>query len=181
MAQNSSLVAIDSIRPYEKNPRDNQRSIDKVAKSIKDFGFLQPIVCDADGVILAGHTRYAAAKKLGLTQVPVLYASDLSPTQAKAYRLADNKVGEESRWMTDFLIGEIETISAADMAIDMCAFGFDSPSETKRYKSWENLGHRCGFKKNITLSKEQKKYYAKFGSVSLLLLVIGIALMFIAL
>ena len=164
MAQNSSLVAIDSIRPYEKNPRDNQRSIDKVAKSIQDFGFLQPIVCDADGVILAGHTRYAAAKKLGLTQVPVLYASDLSPTQAKAYRLADNKVGEESRWMTDFLVGEIETISDADMAIDMCAFGFDSPSETKRYKSWENLGHRCGFKKNIKVRAQGGYLYTSFFS-----------------
>lgn len=73
MADNTVIMDIGAVKPYEKNPRDNSRSIDKVAKSIQEFGFLQPIVCDADGVILAGHTRYAAAQKLGLQKVPVLY------------------------------------------------------------------------------------------------------------
>ena len=164
MRQETVLVGIDTIRPYEKNPRDNKKSIDKVAKSIQEFGFLQPIVCDANGVILAGHTRYAAAQKLGLTKVPVLYASDLTPAQAKAYRLADNKVGEESKWVTDFLIGEIETISAEDIALDMCDFGFEAPSEIKRYKSWENLGHRCGFKKNIKVRAQGGYLYTSFFS-----------------
>lgn len=164
MPQETVLVGIDTIRPYEKNPRDNKKSIDKVAKSIQEFGFLQPIVCDAKGVILAGHTRYAAAQKLGLKQVPVLYASELTPAQAKAYRLADNKVGEDSKWVTDFLIGEIETINAEDLAIDMCSFGFDEPSEIKRYKSWQNLDHRCGFKKKIAVRAQGGYLYTSFFS-----------------
>ena len=89
-------VSVEIIKPYENNPRNNLVSIPKVASSIKEFGFLQPIVCDKDGVILAGHTRYEAAKSLGLKTVPVIFAENLSPEQAKAYRLADNKAGEGS-------------------------------------------------------------------------------------
>ena len=103
---------IDCIKPYEKNPRNNDKSIDKVANSIKEFGFLQPIVCDGAGVILAGHTRYAAAKKLGLRKVPVLYADGLTPEQARAYRLADNKAGEGSEWDEKLLIAELELLEA---------------------------------------------------------------------
>ena len=95
-----SEIHIPSARARMKNPRNNDKSIDKVANSIKEFGFLQPIVCDGAGVILAGHTRYAAAKKLGLGKVPVLYADGLTPEQARAYRLADNKAGEGSEWET---------------------------------------------------------------------------------
>jgi len=156
------MTDIGAIRPYDKNPRDNSKSIDLVAQSIRDFGFLQPIVCDSDGVILAGHTRYAAAQKLGLAQVPVLYATDLTPGKAKAYRLADNKVGEGSKWLADLLVGEMEAISCEDMEIDMCSFGFDDPSEIKRYKSWENLKHCCGLKKKITVRTEGGFYYTSF-------------------
>ena len=164
MADNTVIMDIGAIKPYEKNPRDNSRSIDKVAKSIQEFGFLQPIVCDADGVILAGHTRYAAAQKLGLQKVPVLYATNLTPAQAKAYRLADNKVGEDSRWLADFLVGEIESIGAESLDIDMCSFGFEDPSEIKRYKGWENLKHCCNLKKKITVRTEGGFFYTSFFS-----------------
>ncbi len=80
-------ILISHIIPYEDNPRKNKNAIDKVAASIKEFGFKQPIVVDRDGVIIAGHTRHKAAIQLGLTEVPVLYATDLTGAQVKAYRL----------------------------------------------------------------------------------------------
>ena len=116
---NVQYMAVSEIVPYENNPRLNDASVDYVANSIKEFGFKQPIVVDKDMVIIAGHTRWKAAKKLGLKEVPVIVADDLSPEQANAYRLADNKVGEFSLWDFDKLdleLGEIE--------FDMSDFGF---------------------------------------------------------
>ena len=104
------MKRISEIRPYENNPRNNEKSVEKVASSIREFGFLQPIVCDGDGVILAGHTRYEAAKRLGLETVPVIYAKNLTEGQAKAYRIADNKVGESSEWVEELLGKELEAI-----------------------------------------------------------------------
>ena len=86
------LVKIDDIRPYEGNPRVNDPAVDAVAASLREFGFRQPIVVDQAGVIIVGHTRWKAAKKLGLAKVPVHVAKDLSPEQAKAYR-HDLRVG----------------------------------------------------------------------------------------
>ena len=108
MAQQMQQVPIGTIHPYGNNPRNNTRSVDRVAESIRNFGFLQPIVCDDHGIILAGHTRYQAAKKLGLPTVPVIYARNLTPEQAKAYRLADNKAGEDSLWLNDLLAAEMD-------------------------------------------------------------------------
>src|ERR1700732_4434648 len=89
---------ITSIRPYENNPRINDAAVDAVAKSIKEFGFRQPIVVDEEGVIIVGHTRYKAALKLGMKKVPVHVAKGLTPAQAKAYRLADNQTATMSSW-----------------------------------------------------------------------------------
>ena len=83
------LRPIDAIRPYPGNPRVNDDAVDAVAASLKEFGFRQPIVIDAEGVIIAGHTRWKAARKLGLARVPVHVATDLTPEQAKAYRIED--------------------------------------------------------------------------------------------
>lgn len=88
------MKLLDEIRPYEKNPRKNDAAVDGVAASIREFGFKVPIIIDAAGTIIAGHTRYKAAKKLGLESVPCIQADDLSPEQVRAYRLADNKVAE---------------------------------------------------------------------------------------
>lgn len=112
---------IKSIRPYEKNPRRNDEAVDAVAASIKEFGWQQPIVVDKDGVIIVGHTRYKAAKKLKCDTVPVVVADDLTEDQVKAYRLADNKTGELAEWDTA-LLGE-ELAELADF--DMSQFGFD--------------------------------------------------------
>ena len=88
------LFHLDELRPYENNPRRNDRAVEAVAKSIEQFGFKVPIVIDADNVIVCGHTRYRAAQKLKLKSVPCIVAEDLSPAQVKAFRLADNKVSE---------------------------------------------------------------------------------------
>lgn len=107
--------------PYEGNPRDNSKAVNAVAESIKEFGFKNPIIVDKDDVIVAGHTRYKAAEKLGLDEVPVIVADDLSDEQVKAFRLADNKTAELAEWNFDLLETELAGISE----IDMSAFGFD--------------------------------------------------------
>ena len=115
---------IDEIKPYEKNPRKNEDSVKFVANSIKEFGFKVPIVIDADNVIVAGHTRWKAAKQLGLEKVPCIKADDLSPAQIKAFRLADNKVGEFSQWDMDLLGDELKDLGDV---FDMGDFGFFDP------------------------------------------------------
>lgn len=104
-------VSIDSIKPYENNPRDNDDAVGGVAKSIKEYDWQQPIVVDKDNIIIVGHTRYKAAKKLGLKEVPVTVAKNLTPEQVKAYRLADNKTGENAIWDNKKLLKELESLS----------------------------------------------------------------------
>lgn len=111
---------IDDVIPYENNPRKNDQAVDSVAASIREFGFRQPIILDADGVIICGHTRLKAAKKLGLETVPCVVAKDLTPEQAKAYRLADNMTAQLSEWDNELLEQELAGIKEMDMAI----FGF---------------------------------------------------------
>lgn len=107
---------------YENNPRNNDGAVDAVAESIKQFGFKVPIVIDRDNVIVAGHTRLKAARKIGLEKVPCIVADDLTPEQIKAYRLADNKTAELADW--DFSALEIE-LAELESDFDMSAFGFD--------------------------------------------------------
>ena len=95
---NIELKPLAEIRPYEKNPRINDAAVDAVARSIGEFGFRQPIVVDADGVIVVGHTRWKAAQRLGLAKVPVHVARDLTAEQRKAYRIADNKTADIATW-----------------------------------------------------------------------------------
>lgn len=113
---------IDEIIPYINNPRNNDAAVETVAASIKEFGFKQPIVIDKDGVIVAGHTRHKAAKRLGLATVPCIMADDLTEQQIKAYRLADNKVAELATWDMETLEIELEQITE----LDMIDFGFES-------------------------------------------------------
>jgi len=116
------LRDIDSIRPYERNPRVNDGAVKAVAKSIQAFGFRQAIVVDADGVIIAGHTRLKAAQQLGLAKVPVHVAKDLTPEQVKAYRLADNKTGELATWDFEILPIELNELRESGFDLDLLAF-----------------------------------------------------------
>ena len=117
-------LGLEEIKPYEKNPRNNDNAVDAVAASIREFGFKVPIIIDKDNIIVAGHTRYKAAKKLGLKTVPCIKTDDLTDEQVKAFRLADNKVAEQAEWDFDLLNEELETIT-----MDMEQFGFDLPEE----------------------------------------------------
>ena len=117
------LRPLAEIKPYEKNPRLNDAAVDAVAESIRRFGFRQPIVVDADGVIVCGHTRYRAAQKLGLAEVPVHVATDLTPEQIRAYRIADNKTAELAEWNLELL--PIELAKLKDAGIDWSLLGFD--------------------------------------------------------
>lgn len=112
---------LNEIQPYEKNPRKNDDAVPYVMESIKQFGFKVPIVIDKDGVIIAGHTRYKAARKLHLDTVPCIIADDLTEEQVKAYRLADNKVSEKAEWDLELLDFELDGI----LDIDMEALGFE--------------------------------------------------------
>src|SRR6202043_3014165 len=113
---------LDSIRPYENNLRLNDASVDAVAASIKEFGVRQPLVVAEDGVIIVGHTRFKAALKLGLTEIPVHVAVGLSPAQAKAYRIADNQTAQLSSWDDDKL--PLELAGLQEMGFDLNLTGF---------------------------------------------------------
>ncbi|HOI56195.1 MAG TPA: DNA modification methylase [Phycisphaerae bacterium] len=116
------LRKIDDIRPYERNPRINDQAVDAVAASLAEFGFRQPIVVDADGIIIAGHTRWKAARKLGLAKVPVHVATDLTPEQVRAYRIADNKSGELAEWDLEILPIELAELREGGFDMDLLAF-----------------------------------------------------------
>ena len=118
---NIQMLKLSDIKPYENNPRKNNEAVKYVAQSIKEFGFKVPIVIDKDNVIIAGHTRYKAAKRLKMKEVPTVIADDLTDEQVKAFRLADNKVAEKAEWDFDLLLPEMNDI----VNIDMGAFGFD--------------------------------------------------------
>ena len=98
----------ERLKPYDKNPRKNDEAVAAVKKSIEQFGFKQPIVVDEDYVIVVGHTRWKAAKELLLPAVPVHIATDLTPEQVQAYRIADNKTNQLAGWDYDLLLGELE-------------------------------------------------------------------------
>jgi DNA modification methylase len=115
---------IERVIPYARNSRKiPERAIDKVAASIKEFGFRVPIVVDKDGVIICGHTRLLAAKKLGLRQVPVHVAENLTPAQVKAYRLMDNRSHQETDWDLELLGPELQDLR--DLDFDLSLTGFD--------------------------------------------------------
>lgn len=113
--------SLRDIHPYENNPRRNDGAVDAVMESIKEFGFKVPVVIDAKGEIIAGHTRYKAAKKLGLKKVPCIIADDLTEEEAAAYRLVDNKTQELSNWDFAKLIFELKELNEE---FDMSLFGF---------------------------------------------------------
>ena len=113
-------VSLDEITPYSKNPRKNDSAVPKVAESIAQFGFKVPLVIDSNNIIVAGHTRYKAAKQLGLESVPVIVADDLTPAQIRAFRLADNKVAEFAEWDFSALNEELDTLPDFDLS----RFGF---------------------------------------------------------
>jgi hypothetical protein len=134
----------ERVIPYARNPRTaTDTAVGKVAASIKEFGFRVPIIVDGEGVIIAGHTRLAAAQRLGLERVPVLVAADLSPAQVKAYRIADNRTAQETGWERELLELELEDLRGLDF--DLSLTGLDPlefaehGAETDPYAEWEGM------------------------------------------
>lgn len=119
-------IGLSYLVEYENNPRNNDSAVQAVAASIKEFGFKVPIIVDKDNVIVAGHTRLKAARMLGLDKVPCIVADDLTPEQIKAFRLADNKVGELAGW--DFTKLE-EELAGISEQFDMSEFGFEKSED----------------------------------------------------
>src|SRR5271166_2096525 len=116
---------LSEIREYEGNPRFNDEAVDAVAASIKEFGFRQPLVLDEQDMIIVGHTRFKAAKKLGLEEVPCHIAVGLSPAQAKAYRIADNQTATIASWDQDKLPLELMALQEAGFDLDLTGFSAD--------------------------------------------------------
>jgi len=140
-------MRIGDVKPYGKNPRRNATAIEKVVGSLREFGWQQPIVVDKKNVILAGHTRHAAALELGHEWVPVAVAENLTAKQARAYRLADNRTGQEADWDLDLLRFEIEALDLGSFELPNLGFGdaelthilnFDK-DPTDVSKEWEGM------------------------------------------
>ena len=118
-------VKIENVIPYVRNPRKNAEAVAKVAASIKECGFRQPIVLDNEMVVVAGHTRLLAARQLGLEQVPIHIADGLTPAQVKAYRIADNRVAQEAEWDDELLGIEITELETDDFNLALTGFDIE--------------------------------------------------------
>ena len=147
-------LPLAEIHPYKNNPRKNDKAVDAVAASIQQYGFLVPLVISKEHEIITGHTRFKAAKKLGLASVPCVVADELTPEQVKAFRLVDNKVGELAEWDVDMLPLEL-----ADIAADLSVFGFESISEDEFGEEFTlDSGEKKPFQQiSLTLHDEQAK------------------------
>ena len=113
----------EEVIPYVNNPRNNDGdAVDRVASSIAEYGFKSPIIIDKNNIVIAGHTRLKAAKKLNLEKVPVIKADDLTPAQVKAYRIADNRVSEYSSWNDELLSIELDELKEFDFDLELTGF-----------------------------------------------------------
>src|SRR5215471_892921 len=127
---NISLWSLEKIIPYARNARKIPvTAVDKVAASIQEFGWRQPIVVDGKGVIICGHTRLLAAQKLGLQEAPVHVAENLSPAQVRAYRLLDNRSHEETTWDAELLGLELLDLQGMGVNLDLTGFSTDELDE----------------------------------------------------
>lgn len=145
-------VKLQALTAYENNPRKNEEAVQFVKNSIRDFGFKQPIIVDENNTIVCGHTRAIAAAELGIEEVPVIYADDLTDEQIKAFRLVDNKTAEFADWDMDKLGIELDELSGSD-ELDMTEYGFDLIEEIPEVEDDDF---------EITLPKEPK---AKLGDI----------------
>lgn len=160
-------ININDIIPYENNPRNNKEAIEPVKNSIKEFGFKVPIIIDKDNIIVAGHTRYHAAKELELKEVPCIVADDLNEEQIRAFRLADNKVSEIATWDIDLLNLELENIINIDMELFDFDLGIDDvPDELELER--DDIGSAKNIKSlkygniNINMTEEEAMRFDNF-------------------
>lgn len=132
-------IPVADVVPYENNPRRNAKGVDAVAASVREFGFLNPIVVDENNVVICGHTRLLAAIKLGLDKIPAVVVDGLTEAQKRAYRLADNRVSETATWDLEKLREELASIKSM---FDMTEFGFAAEHEAL-VRELSEKRHRC--------------------------------------
>lgn len=164
-------LPVEKIKPYKDNPRDNSKAIKKVAASIQENGFRQPLVLDKNSVIITGHTRFEAAKTLGMEKLPCIIADDMSKEKVKAYRIADNKVAEYSTWNDSLLASEMEALK--ELGYDLEDTGFSEIEimeltedilpekyDSKEFKDYEDEANKKLKSYNVIIccknEKEQK-------------------------
>ena len=131
-----ALVDIKRVIPYARNPRKNAAAVAKVAASLKEFGWRQPIVVDSEMVIVVGHTRFLAAQQLGMEKVPVHVAEGLTPEQIKAYRIMDNRSHEASEWDDSLLAIELTELQDTDFDMELTGFDDDELAEKLAAAGW---------------------------------------------
>ena len=151
-------LPLKAIKPYKRNPRRNDKAVEYVANSIRQFGFKVPIVIDANYEIVCGHTRWKAAKVIGLDSVPCIMADDLNEDQIKAFRLADNKTAEMADWDFDLLEMEFEDIDPA--LFDLADFGFFNVNDSDEFSdnfTLDDSNHDSVRTMTFTLSPEQEE------------------------
>lgn len=159
------LKPIDSLIPYIRNPRQNKSAVPKVKASIKEFGFRQPIVVDTENVIVVGHTRWLAAKELGITEVPVHVADSLTPSQIQAYRIADNRTNQDSSWDDELLKIELIDLKANGFNLELTGF---EENELCGYVSSDKEDQSSFDKTESTTSKAeecQQKWNVEVGDI----------------
>ena len=149
-------LPVSKLKPYKNNPRKiSAQAIDAVCQAIHDVGFRRPIDVLPDGTIINGHSRYKAAKKLGLKEVPCIICTDLSDEKIRKWRLEDNKTGEYSSWDADKLKVEIADLDFGEA--DYFPFDFETDAEKK--KRWEESKALCDLKDRTALHKAGDMYY----------------------
>jgi ParB-like chromosome segregation protein Spo0J len=126
-------IPISDIVPYEGNPRKNDKAVDVVMKSIKNYGFLVPVILDDKNCIIAGHTRVKAAIKLGMSEVPCVYAEGLTEAQIKAFRIMDNKSSEYADWNFELLLNELDELKKMNFDQDLTGFMDTDIENIKKY------------------------------------------------
>lgn len=150
------VVALQDLKPYYNNPRDNAGAVPAVVESFKRYGFIKPIICDKDGVIIAGHTRYIAAFQLGLQQVPVVY-SDMSEEKAKLFRIADNKLAEKSEFDETKLVEELKGLQVPE---NLQSFFFEDINEMINFSYGDFQGVSGDFYDMDNTSSSEDDYFS---------------------
>lgn len=145
---------LSDIQPYPNNPRKNNGAVDAVVESIQQCGYVAPIIVDENGVILAGHTRYKALKKLGRTEAEIVVKSGLTEEQKRKYRLLDNKTGELAAWDCDLLAEELSGLDFGGFDFDFCVIQDNGYSEDFSLPEGER---ETGCVMTFSLSMEQKE------------------------
>ena len=115
-------IKIEDIKPYAENPRNMELSLPKVKESISNFGFNQPVLLDKKNIIITGHTRYSAAKELGFTELPCIVVDELTPNEVRAYRIADNKVGQDGSWDVALLKDELKKLRIENFPVTQTGY-----------------------------------------------------------